>query len=81
MSSSLKDPQRRHVKINARVKIPMDEISLKASLASGPGGQHVNKTATKVELRFDLDASPSLEAGDKALEQADTLVVYTANDS
>lgn len=34
--------------------IPEHEISLKAVRASGPGGQNVNKTSTKVQLRFVL---------------------------
>ncbi len=40
--------------------IPMDEITFRFSRASGPGGQNVNRTATRVELVFDLAASPSL---------------------
>jgi len=38
--------------------IPGDALSYSASTASGPGGQNVNKVSTKVELRFDLEASP-----------------------
>ena len=37
-----------------------DEITEKFVRASGPGGQHVNKTSNAVELRFDVRASPSL---------------------
>lgn len=37
-----------------------DEIIEKAARASGPGGQHVNKTSTAIELRFDVRRSPSL---------------------
>jgi ribosome-associated protein len=36
------------------------EIIEKAARASGPGGQHVNKTSTAIELRFDVRGSPSL---------------------
>jgi ribosome-associated protein len=37
-----------------------DEIALRAARASGPGGQHVNKTSTAIELRFDVANSPTL---------------------
>ena len=36
------------------------EIDIKAARASGPGGQHVNKTSSAIELRFDVANSPSL---------------------
>jgi ribosome-associated protein len=35
--------------------IPKHEIEIRTSRSSGPGGQHVNKTETKVELRFHLE--------------------------
>ena len=40
--------------------IDEDEIQVRAARASGPGGQHVNKTSTAIELRFDVRRSPSL---------------------
>ena len=54
------------LRINARVAIPMAEISFIAARSGGPGGQHVNTTSTKVTLLFDLQASPSLTEYDKA---------------
>ncbi|HEV3013874.1 MAG TPA: alternative ribosome rescue aminoacyl-tRNA hydrolase ArfB [Actinomycetota bacterium] len=51
--------------------IPVAELEFRASRASGPGGQGVNTTDSRVELRFDLAASPSLpaEARERALRR------------
>jgi ribosome-associated protein len=48
------------LKINSRVSIPETELRFRFSRSSGPGGQHVNKASTRVELLFDLMASGSL---------------------
>ena len=42
------------------IEIPDDELSFTASRSGGPGGQHVNKTASKVTLHFDVAHAPSL---------------------
>jgi len=47
--------------VNSRVTIPAHELEWKAVRASGPGGQNVNKVATKVELRFDLAHTTALD--------------------
>lgn len=46
--------------------IPEEEIDFAVSRAGGPGGQHVNTTATRVELRFDVAGSPSLDPAQRA---------------
>ena len=43
-----------------RFEIPPGEIELRASRSSGPGGQHANVTASRIEAVFDIDASPTL---------------------
>ena len=46
--------------------IPVAEIELRTSRSSGPGGQHANVTASRVEAVFDVNASTSLSDAQKA---------------
>ena len=48
------------VRSTTSVSIPLAEIELRASRSSGPGGQHANVTASRIEAVFDVDASPTL---------------------
>jgi len=54
------------VKINDQATIPAGELDFRFSRASGPGGQHVQKSATRVELLFDVTNSPSLSDDQRA---------------
>jgi ribosome-associated protein len=47
------------------VAIPLDEIELRASRSSGPGGQHANVTASRVEAVFDIAESRALGEAEK----------------
>jgi len=46
--------------IRSGLALPMSEIELRTSRSSGPGGQHANVTASRVEAVFDVVASTSL---------------------
>ena len=48
------------------IAIDEGEIEIRQVKASGPGGQHVNKTSSAIELRFAVDNSPSLTPDVKA---------------
>ena len=50
----------RDVRVNRSLTIPGDEIRLKFSTSGGPGGQHANKTATRVDLSWDVEQSRAL---------------------
>jgi ribosome-associated protein len=47
------------------VALPLGEIELRFSRSSGPGGQHAQKTETRVEAAFDVEASSVLTAAQK----------------
>jgi len=58
------------IEITDSLSVDEDEIELRHARASGPGGQHVNKTSSAIELRFDVRGSPSLpEAVRERLER------------
>jgi ribosome-associated protein len=48
------------IRVTRSVSIRPDEIELRVSRSSGPGGQHANTSETRVEALFDVEASPSL---------------------
>ena len=56
----------RLLRINEWVTIPLEELRFQFARSHGPGGQHVNKSETQVELTFDLLGSPSLTDEHKA---------------
>jgi ribosome-associated protein len=67
--------------VNRGLKIPVSELDFRYSRSGGPGGQHVNTSSTKVEVRFDVAASPSLGPRQRArlLEQLGPVVRVTSS--
>jgi ribosome-associated protein len=53
------------LQINHTVAIPLDEVTVRASRSSGPGGQHANVTASRIEASFDVAASSTLDDAQK----------------
>jgi ribosome-associated protein len=47
------------------VSIPLSEVVIRASRSSGPGGQHANVTASRIEVSFDVAASETLSESQK----------------
>ncbi|HEY7207021.1 MAG TPA: alternative ribosome rescue aminoacyl-tRNA hydrolase ArfB [Gaiellaceae bacterium] len=53
------------IRVTRTVALSPAEIVYRTSRSSGPGGQHAQKTETRVEAVFDVEASPSLSAAQK----------------
>lgn len=57
--------QRTSRRVSRSVVLPLAEIELRVSRSSGPGGQHANKTETRVEAVFEVEASAALSDAQK----------------
>jgi ribosome-associated protein len=53
------------IRVTRTVAIPVSEIELRFSRSSGPGGQHAQKTETRVEAIFEVEASSALTQAQK----------------
>jgi ribosome-associated protein len=71
------------LRIDDRLSIPLGEIELRTSRSSGPGGQHANVTASRVEAVFDVEASATLDEAtrERLLARAGTTVTAVAQDA
>jgi ribosome-associated protein len=76
------EQERRLLRIDSRVSIPLAEVTLRTSRSSGPGGQHANVTASRVEASFDVLASRSLSDGqrERILTRSGPRIVAVAQD-
>jgi ribosome-associated protein len=59
------DTQRDSIRVTRSVSIPRSEIELRFSRSSGPGGQHAQKSDTRVEALFDVERSAALSEAQK----------------
>jgi ribosome-associated protein len=69
--------------VRGSLSLPLSEITLRTSRSSGPGGQHANVTASRVEAVFDVAASPTLRESqrERLLERLGPRVVAVAQDA
>jgi ribosome-associated protein len=58
---SLSMPPDGFLAITPAVRIPLGELEYRASRSSGPGGQHVNRSSTRIELVWDITTSTALD--------------------
>jgi ribosome-associated protein len=59
-------PEHALLTVNEQLAIPLAELTYRATRSGGPGGQHVNTSATRVEVEFDVASSPSLTDAQRA---------------
>ena len=71
------------LRIDERLSLPLSEIELRASRSSGPGGQHANVTASRVEAVFDVEASQALDEAQRSRlrERLGPVVTAVAQDA
>jgi ribosome-associated protein len=71
------------LRIDERLSLPLSEIELRTSRSSGPGGQHANVTASRVEAVFDVNASASLSGAQRGRlrERLGPVVTAVAQDA
>ncbi|MDH4103462.1 MAG: alternative ribosome rescue aminoacyl-tRNA hydrolase ArfB [Thermoleophilia bacterium] len=53
--------ERESIRVTRSVSLPVSEIAIRVSRSSGPGGQHAQKSSTRVEAVFDVEASRALK--------------------
>jgi ribosome-associated protein len=57
--------ERESIQVTRSVRLPRSEIDFRFSRSSGPGGQHAQKSDTRVEASFDVEASSALSDAQK----------------
>ena len=64
-SSRMLAMERESIRVTRSVSLPLSEVELRVSRSSGPGGQHAQKSSTRVEASFDVEASSALSETQK----------------
>lgn len=72
----------RSLRVTQRVRVPRRELEVRFSTSGGPGGQHANTAATRVELRFDVASSSAFDERerDRVLARIGPVVRVVADD-
>jgi len=70
------------IRVTRSVEVPLDEIELRTSRSSGPGGQHAQTSETRVEAVFDVERSAALTERQKrrVLDRAGPVIRAVAQD-
>ena len=71
------------LQVHRGLAIPLAEVDWRATTSGGPGGQHANRTLSRVEVSFDVAASPTLGPRRRArlLERLGPVVRASASES
>ena len=56
---------KREIRVTRSVSLPLSEVQLRVSRSSGPGGQHAQKSSTRVEAIFEVETSDALSDAQK----------------
>jgi ribosome-associated protein len=65
MSSKIAAMPGESIRVTPRLDLPLSDVELRTSRSSGPGGQHAQKSETRVEAVFDVEASSALSDAQK----------------
>lgn len=73
---------KREVRVTRSVSLPLSEVQLRVSRSSGPGGQHAQKSSTRVEAVFEVETSDALSDAQKkrVVAKAGTVIRAVAQD-
>lgn len=76
------DPDGDELVVTRSVRVPRSELDVRFTTSGGPGGQHANRTASRVELRLDVESSTAFSDAQRAqvIERLGPVVRVVADD-